>query len=218
MSYNPDTYYNRPEVSNSDLSWLKKQFQSKDDFDPIEAYKFGTLIDAMITEAHRVNFYKMTVDDVQYSKEQFDLAEEMKKSFMNDPLCANLLKMSSTQAVSIQPNFKIEFEGVEFEMPVRCKWDLLLPTWGVDIKSTTATTQKQFIDAIYYFDYHRQRAWYMDIIGSDQDMLIGISKVNKKIFKVPIKLGDELYKEGKAQYQELAFKWWSLFENIKISA
>lgn len=218
MSSNPDTYYNRPEVSNSDLSWLKKQFSPMADFDPTEAYKFGTLIDAMITEAHRVDFYKMTVDDVQYTKDQFDLAEEMKKSFMNDQLCANLLKMSSTQAVSIHPNFKIQYEDVEFEMPVRCKWDLLLPTWGADIKSTTATSQKQFVDAIYYFDYHRQRAWYMDIIGSDQDMLIGISKVNKKIFKVPIKRSDEMYKEGKAQYQELAFKWWSLFENIKLTA
>jgi hypothetical protein len=57
----------------------------------------------------------------------------------------------------------------------------------------------------------------MDIIGSEQDMLIGISKVNKKIFKVPIKCGDEMFNEGKAQYQELAFKWWSLFDNIKLA-
>jgi len=171
----------------------------------------------MITEAHRVDFFKLTVDEIQYTKEQFELAEAMKKAFLKDPLCANLLKLSSTQSVSIHPNFQIEFEGVEFVLPARCKWDLLISrhNWGADIKSTTATTQKQFVEACYYFDYNRQRAWYMDIIGSDQDMLIGISKVNQKVFKLPIKRGDEFYNSGKQQYQELAFKWWSLFENIQ---
>lgn len=214
MSYNPDPYYNRPEVSNSDLSWLKKQFFTSGEFmDPTEAYKFGTLIDAMITEAHRVDFYKLTVDEVQYTQDQFDLAQEMKKAFLQDELCRNLLKQSNTQAVDINSNFQIEFEGVKFQLPARCKWDLRLSTWGADIKSTTATTQKQFIDACHCFEYNRQRAWYMDIIGSNQDMLIGISKVNKKVFKIPIKRGDDFYNSGKLQYQELSFKWWTLFVN-----
>lgn len=212
MSYNPDPYYNRSEVSNSDLGWLKKQFLPTEVTDPTEAYKFGTLIDAMITEPHRVDYYKLTVDDVQYTQEQFKQAKEMKKAFMNDPLCAKLLKQSQTQLVSTAL-LNIEFEGIEFSLNTRCKWDLKLVNWGADIKSTTATTQKQFIEACYYFDYNRQRAWYMDIIESNQDMLIGISKNNYKVFKIPIKRGDDFYNSGKKQYQELAFKWWSLFEN-----
>ena len=40
MSYNPDPYYNRSEVSNSDLGWLKKQFLPTEVTDPTEAYKF----------------------------------------------------------------------------------------------------------------------------------------------------------------------------------
>jgi hypothetical protein len=215
-----DPYYNRSEVSNSDLSWLKKQYMPTNDIDPTEAYKFGTLIDAMITEPQRVDYYQLTVDDVQYTKEQFEQAIQMKKAFMKDSICANMVKMADTQSVSIHPNFKIEFEGIEFELPVRCKWDLLFRKigWGADIKSTTATTQKQFETAIYHFEYTRQRAWYMDIIGSKQDMLIGISKVNFQVFKVPITKESEIYKIGKKQYQDLSFKWWSLFENVKINA
>ena len=49
----------------------------------------------MITEPHRVDYYKLTVDDVQYTQEQFKQAKEMKKAFMNDPLCAKLLKQIS---------------------------------------------------------------------------------------------------------------------------
>lgn len=85
--------------------------------------------------------------------------------------------------------------------------------WGGDLKSTTATTQKQFEEAVRYFDYDRQRAWYMDIAGSNQDVLIGVSKENFRVFKVPIRRDDDLYKSGFQKYNELAFKWWALFRN-----
>jgi hypothetical protein len=57
-----------------------------------------------------------------------------------------------------------------------------------------------------FCDYDRQRAWYMDIAGSDQDVLIWVSKVNYKVFKVPIRRGDELFNSGFKKYNELAFK------------
>jgi len=51
----------------------------------------------------------------------------------------------------------------------------------------------------------------MDLENRNNDILIFISKVNFKIFKVPVKRDSEIYREGKAKYQELAFKWWTLF-------
>jgi hypothetical protein len=91
-----------------------------------------------------------------------------------------------------------------------------MPTfnWGGDIKSTAATTQKQFEEACRYFDYDRSRFWYMNIANSNQDILIGISKVNFKIFKLPIRKGDDFYNEGKKKALELAFKYWQLFGKI----
>lgn len=206
-------YFQRSEVSNSDLTWLRKTWMNeKDRIDLEKAYKFGSLIDAMITEPHRVNYFKFTVDDVQYTEQDFKIAQLMKKSFNNDDLCKMMLQQANTQAI-MRRKMAIIHEGVKFFLEVRCKWDLWMQVagWGGDIKSTTAETQKQFVEACRFFDYDRQRAWYMDIAGSKQDLLIGISKKNYKIFKLPITRGDDFYNSGKRKYQDLAYKWWYLF-------
>jgi hypothetical protein len=209
-----DPYFGRNEVSNSDLSWLKSYWEPQmDEVVKQKAYKFGTLLDAIITEPFKVDFFKFQVDGVQYSEEDFDKVAQMKKSFFNHPLAANILKQSDTQKIMIEKR-KFQFDDIDFELNTRCKWDLWMPSlgWGGDLKTTTATTQKQFEEAVRFFDYDRQRAWYMDIAGSNQDVLIAVSKVNYKVFTVPIRRDDELYKIGKQKYNELAFKWWVLFE------
>lgn len=208
-----ENYYQRAEVSNSDLSWLKKKWMNeKDRIDLEKAYKFGSLIDAMLTEAHRVNFFKKTVDDIQYTEQDFHTAQLMKRSFNNDDLCKMMLQQANTQAI-MRRKMSIVYDGLRFSLDVRCKWDLWMQAagWGGDIKSTAAETQKQFEEACRYFDYDRQRAWYMDIAGSDRDLLIGISKKNYKVFKLPISRDDSFYKSGKEKYQDLAYKWWYLF-------
>lgn len=209
-----DPYFGRDEVSNSDLSWLKTYWEPQiDEVVKQRAYKFGTLLDAIITEPFKVDFFKFQVDGVQYSEEDFDNVAQMKKAFFNHPLAANILKQSDTQKIMIERK-QFQFDDIDFELNTRCKWDLWMPKlgWGGDLKTTTATTQKQFEEAVRFFDYDRQRAWYMDIAGSNQDILIAVSKVNYKVFTVPIRRDDELYKSGKQKYNELAFKWWVLFE------
>jgi len=207
-----DPYFSRPEVSNSDLSSLKEYLYPREDkSDPTEAYKFGTLIDMMITENHKVNYFNLTCDGEQYTAEQFEQAKQMKKAFMKDPMCKQILDKSDFQKVMAE-ELHIKHLGFPFSLQARCKWDLYMPLlgWGGDIKSTAATTQKQCEDAARFFDYPRSRAWYMDIAGSEKDILLFISKVNFKIFKISIRRGDDFYSEGKKQYQELAFKYWSI--------
>ena len=214
MTSTPDPYFGRNEVSNSDLSWLNSYWQPQiDEVVKEKAYKFGTLIDAIVTEPFKVDYFKKKVEAVQYSDEDFYNGIQMKKAFMADKFASHILSQSDMQKVMIEKrNFK--FDDIEFSLNTRCKWDLWMQKlgWGGDLKSTTATTQKQFEEAVRYFDYDRQRAWYMDIAGSNQDVLIGVSKVNFKVFKVPIRRDDELYKSGFKKYNELAFKWWVLFE------
>ena len=83
-----DPYFGRNEVSNSDLSWLKDYWSDNkmDEVSKEKAYKFGTLIDAVITEPFKVDYFKFQVDGVQYSEEDFEKAIQMKKAFMKDPL------------------------------------------------------------------------------------------------------------------------------------
>lgn len=86
--------------------------------------------------------------------------------------------------------------------------------FGGDLKTTFASSQKQFNEAIDFFDWDRSRAWYMDIAGSKQDFIVAISKKNQQIFKATIKKDDTLYKRGKEKYEELAFKWWMLISEF----
>ena len=185
-----DTYYQRSEVSNSDLTELKNLLYPRTQYgDKEKAFKFGSLIDAMITEPERVRYDKRMVDDILYSGEDWELAEAMKKSLRmearHDPFLAQVLAKAETQRFMVNKR--------------------------QDLKSTFASTQKQFDEAIDFFDWDRSRAWYMDIAGSRQDFIYGISKKNQKVFKAFIKRGDTIYQKGKEKYEELAFRWWMLF-------
>jgi predicted TIM-barrel enzyme len=69
-------------------------------------------------------------------------------------------------------------------------------------------------------DYLKYRNKYKDIsvfggVWHNNDMLIFISKVNYKIFYVPIKRGDELYNQGRKEYQDLLYNWYMMFGNGK---
>lgn len=213
-----DTYYQRPEVSNSDLTELKNILYPRTQYgDKEKAFKFGNLIDTMITEPERVRYDKRTVDDVTYSREDFELAEAMKRAIRmearKDPLILYALERSDKQRFMVNQAQRFQYGSFEYTLDTRCKWDFWLPTMGFggDLKSTFATSQKQFEEAVDFFDWDRSRAWYMDIAGSRQDFIVGISKKNQKVFKVFIKRDDKIYKRGKEKYDELAFRWWMLF-------
>lgn len=214
---NQDNYRAFPAVSNSDLTWLQKYWEPENvRIDKEKAYKFGNLLDAMITERHRLNFFNLTVDKVQYTRDEWDRATLMMQAYDKDPLCLQMRQNCNFQHITYVPKFKVEFDGFQFTLPAKCKWDLFCMNMdlGGDIKSTAATTQKQFEEACHYFDYFRSRAWYMDLAGRTNDILIGISKKNNQVFKIPIRRGDKYYNDGKAAYQELAFQYWSLFSGI----
>jgi len=209
-----DIYYGRSEVSNSDLSELKKWlYPSYGYHDPTMVYRFGNLIDCMITESYKVNYSMNTCDGILFLDADFERANIMRRSYFKDEFCRKLLEQCTPQKIMSNPNQEFETDGYKYFLPTRCKWDLWADSvkWGGDIKSTAATSQKGFEDAARHFDYDRQRYFYMNLAGSKQDVLIGISKVNFKIFKIFIKEGDDFYNSGKEKTLDLTFKYWQLF-------
>lgn len=213
MSLVADPYYNLTEVSNSDLGWLQEQLHPRQSFDPTSAYRFGNLIDAMITEPQQVDFFGRRLGSAQFTVEEFEQAQTMKHAFYSDAFCNNIAQRADGQKVMRQRR-EFNYMGYDFHLPVRCKWDLWREDWGIggDIKSTAATSQSQFEAAARHFNYDRQRAWYMDIAGSSEDVLIGISKVNFKIFKVFINRQSPWYTDGFAKYNDLSFRWHTMFK------
>lgn len=211
-----DTYFDRPEVSNSDLGWLEEYFMPANEYGDREAaYRFGTLVDAIVTEPERVDYFKRTVDNEVYSREDFDKAGMMKKALRQNEIWQNLAKLSTFQQVFTgDVNFKVG--RVEFTLPMRCKYDFFIDSlgWGGDLKSTFATSQKQFIEACEHFDYDRSRVLYMLLSGAKQDILVGVSKQNYKVFTFTIRQGDPFYMRGLEKLETLAFRWWCLFDGL----
>ena len=221
MSIIKDPYYDRPEVSNSTLGELEKYWMPQAYIIDLEAaYRFGSLLDAMITEPAQVDYFKQTVGGIQFSKEEFEKAEKMKKVFFADPFCKSLAAQCELQKVTIKHNWPINYGSFQFNLDMRCKWDFFAPRidLSADLKTTSCTTQKQFEDSIFHYSYDRQAALYMDLENKSNFIFIGISKINFKIFKVIVKRDSPIYKSGREKYEELAFRFWYLFGDIKSAA
>lgn len=211
------SYYSRPEVSNSDLTQLKNLLHTRLQYgDREEAFRFGSLVDALVTEPFRVNRYRFTVDDVQYTEEEFEHATQMLRSLRSearrDAFLAKVLETADTQRCMFNKRQQFKYGGFSFSLDTRCKWDWFLTPYGFggDLKTTFASTQKEFDEAVDFFDWDRSRAWYMDIARSDRDFIYGISKKNGCVFKKFINRDDAIYKRGREKYEELAFQYWCL--------
>ncbi|MCE5332904.1 MAG: PD-(D/E)XK nuclease-like domain-containing protein [Bacteroidales bacterium] len=218
MAAENDPYYSRPEVSNSDLSWLDDQLSGRDQRDATEAYLDGSLLDAMITEQHRVNYFKRTLDGQPFKKARFDTIVAMKQACWQDEFFKMIIVGADTQKITVVKDKEFEYEGYRFKVDIRCKWDIWRPDWGwgSDIKSTAAKTQKEFEAACYHFNYDRQRYFYMRAEESERDVLIGISKIKPhRVFKVFINRNCDFYRSGEKKALELLFRWNSMFGKNK---
>lgn len=212
-----EDYYERHEVSNSDLSWLKRQLCPPEEYtEPVNAYRFGRIIDYTLTEHDRMDYLRHTSGGEAVGDAEWELSQKMQEAFLRDETALILYRLCKGQAVKSR-RLELERYGVPFAINARCKYDFWGDGigYGGDLKSTTATTQKHFEQAAEYFDYDRQRAWYMDITGADRDLLIGVSKENLKVFKIAITRQSPFYLRGREKYMRLAFKWWCLFGEDK---
>lgn len=219
MSNNPDPYYSRSEVSNSDLTELKNMLHPHQQLgDKEAAFRFGSLVDAIITEPKRVDYIQLTVDEEQYTEDEFRHALEMLKSLRmearKDAFLAAVLEKAETQRFMVNKAQPFSYCEFPFSLDTRCKWDWWLGSFGGDLKTTFASTQAEFENAVDFFDWDRSRAWYMDIAHSDRDFIYAISKKNCNIFKKFIQRGDAIYNKGREKYEELAFQYWCLCPQV----
>lgn len=217
-----EEYFSRPEISNSELGALESELSMDDQLfgDRKKAYRFGTLLDTMITSPGNYNYFKNSIGDITYEPEEVSLAKSMCKAFYLDPFCVALLDISQTQLVAIRD---VEFQTAteSFTLPMKCKFDFYVKSingWagvimdhGYDLKSTVATSQQQFENVCERFNYDRQTAVYMTIANIDRMGIIGVSKKNNKIFKKLIQRGDETFNRGYEKMLTLAYKYHLMF-------
>lgn len=207
-------YYDRSEVSNSDLSELKNYLEGnvRDMSSLASVFYFGNVFDAMLTEPERINYRTKSFDGIPVENSLFNKAVKMKESFMKDLFARELVKQSDKQSVIID-DVKLSFQSFPFSLRMRCKLDFNLSHSNLvaDLKSTDSTSQEQFEAAVEQFDYDRQAAVYMTLAKVDRFAIVAVSKRNYKVFKVLITKDSQLYRSGMEKFTDLAFKWWTLF-------
>lgn len=218
-------YYSRPEVSNSDLTALARLYNALPDnrAELEDIFNFGSLVDAMLSEEEKVDFHRGTLREdggriIQYEADIFEQAYNLARHSRKDPVIGAILKQMVGQYIFIR-RLAFEYEGEELEIRARCKFDAYGKSlsMGADYKTTSCANRKQFREAISFFHWDRQGAFYMDLARIDRHWIIGISKKTGEIFKHAIQRGDPVYLEGKAKYSLWAYRWKLLIEPFTLN-
>jgi hypothetical protein len=210
-------YYSHCYVSNSDLTALELELMPavvKRDYQ--KALDFGILFHAMILEPETVDHIRRTVRDHQYSIEDFNAAKRMRDAVRMDQFSQDLIRMCEKEVEMYNAGTVFEYNGTSFTLDTRRKYDLWnrIANFGADFKSTTATNQTSFVNAVQRFSYDRSRVFYAKGSGAKKDVIIGVSKTNFKIFPVFMREGCPLWLEGERKVNELAYK----YKNLKVPA
>lgn len=204
-------YFDHPYINNSKLTALSKELRGDYSPEPFEAYRFGSLVDAVVTEAEKVDRNGMQIVDTGYkfSDSELKSADRMHTALKLNKFTSHILAVGKTQVEKYVAGVQLEHNGVSFSLNMKCKYDFTLPgEMFCDLKSTVATSQKQFEAACEQFCYWRQMALYGMLGGYGKAIIVGVSKRNYKIFILTMAEGDSRWESGKKQYEELAYKYW----------
>ncbi len=208
-------YYQHPFTSNSDLTRLKQELSGQDMYETADAFAMGSLVDAMLTQPERVDYYKRTVKEVDYdyTSEQMEQGIRMAASAKKDTIVQRLMPISDYQVPFYTKGMRFQHNNMDIWMDMKCLYDWLArpAAMGGDYKSTVCTNEKSFRNAIDRFDYDRARVLYMLQSGLSKDVIIGISKkAPYPVFKVFIQQGDETWQRGLSKLNEIVYKKYML--------
>lgn len=205
-------YFKHPFASNSKLTQfgmelgLFREMETTPD-QTHENFRFGTLFDLWETEKEKLDFLhgEMIGTDYTFDKKDIEKVKRMSTSLHKNEKYKIIL--------SLNPNFQKEIfeerfslDGVNY-IGFKAKLDLFLKGLVIDLKTTNATGQNQFESACEMFGYYRQMCFYMALTGAKKSMIIGISKINHKVFVVNFSVDHPLYLETLEMCKLLIFKW-----------
>ncbi len=162
------TYRQLPRVANSDLTELKNQLLGISPKPFTQAQTFGTRFhDFLLLDAN--GDPKPNGPGVAPLNRMLDVVRA--NSFF-----------SRIRATAISETAQF-WDDEQTALPCKARLDLWLPDEGliVDIKTTSARSQRDFEQTCYCYEYDRQAAWYLDGCrqagaSADRFALLGIQK------------------------------------------
>jgi len=209
------TYFQHPFCSNSTLSAFAVEIGLKAPIsaDVQEAYRIGSLFDAVVTEPTLLDIIQMRIlgTDYSFTKAEYLNCQKMAKALSASPLYKAMLACKPEfQKELYVPDMLFEHEGCSFTLNMRGKLDYFMPGMIADLKSTATESQRAFEAACEQFEYWRQMVLYCKMARLKKATIFGVSKGKHRVFVVTIKEGDERWNAGEARLNELAFKYFLL--------
>lgn len=206
-------YFAHPALNNSRLTELKKSLLKEEERTEYEeALLFGQKWDAVTTGTPQ------QLDALNPTPDERTRLANMAKSCFNDPLNKSIFSLDYKRQYPVFAPVEFEYNGIKFTLDCKCLVDVFLPAIPstFDHKSTNAETQKQFLNAVYFFDWHRSRVFYMKVLNAagirvTTDYISATSKhYPHKVFHQVTNENDAIYLEGEKQLNFLAYKYWAL--------
>lgn len=207
------TYFTHPFCSNSRLSALGQELGLLPELsgNKYEAYRKGSLFDAVVTEPALLDLIRMLIlgTDYTFTKEEYGNCKKMHASLKKHPMYVAMIKAGVQYQKEIYTKaLPFEYEGIHFHIDMRAKLDFFLPGLVSDLKSTDCDTQKSFEAACEIFQYYRQMVLYCRLTNAIRAVIFGVSKNNQKVFVVVVNKGDDNWKKGEEQLNFLAYKYY----------
>lgn len=210
------TYRATPRIANSDLSEFKHLLLYGQTAQRQEspALHFGTRFH------HHLLVERDTIPTGIGAKPMLRMLDVMR----NHTLFVQLLREASPEI----PQF---WNDSRTGLPCKAQLDLLLPTEEIiiDVKTTSAGSQAEFLENCLRYEYDRQAAFYVDgcrALGQsiDRFMLFGVQKQKPhQVYVVDLKGDDSFVEGGRRKYVKLLSDWlkqpytpssWQVFDSL----
>ena len=214
-------------ISNSDLKLVRDVLIGKIDSSEFnekrtipDYYKFGSLLDAMITEPDKVGlncYFDDSGAKINVFKEIYKKAERLRDVFYKSYPVYEFGNPEFKKQKEFYRTIKVNYKGFEFYHKARCKFDIYHPLKNsCDIKTTVCKTMNHFKEGFDFLDYDQQAAYYMDVARINEIYFIGLSKHNYNSFPIKIIRNDNIYNSGKRKYTRLAYEYQTMFNHLKL--
>jgi hypothetical protein len=185
---NRDKYYSERAISYSFLKHLERIAKGYAPIGDIKVFQLGRAFEDMFCDTFDVSHYPdLTIEDLTNCRtwcENASQSEAIKKAY------------SLRSDREIQKETKKLYRGLRF----KCKTDCETPYNVFDLKTTSATTQKEFYTVCKNLGYFGQGFLYTELTDKPFT-LFGVSKTTENIFEVQMDLAE--YEIGASQFEGL---------------
>lgn len=170
MLYTVDTYRELPRVSNSDLTRLKEEHlgyghpmaipQARANLE--KAKVFGRAFHQHLLEPETVGtVLHQLLPDLLVTSQPTEKLDKLMQTIRQDGFCRRYLRLAERERVVL-------WDDPTTGVGCKARLDMVYTSPKrrnaliIDVKTTSARTQAQFLESCYTYDYDRQAAFYLD--------------------------------------------------------